>query len=590
MSSTYQQIVSFPKGNKWSIEYIYKLYCSKFTYQHFEMKGIFYVLLVCLIFNVGAVSAQVAIPPIVPPFTVNINGSPQGGHLFMSAIDMLNPTSDWPSTVMLLDEEAELLFYMPITNVSAAPYPRRAVGDFKMHPDGRMSFTDALFGPIGNIYIMDSTFFIVDTLNCTPPYKLDGHDFVISSDGHYHLLAMEERVMDASALTTESGQAGDVNCVVTGHIIQEFDENKILVGEWKSLDHYALSDIYQYYFTDPLAMDHAHVNSLFVDFEGNYIISSRSLNEITRIDHQTGDIIWRLGGKNNEFTFLIDTLQFTSQHDAQYYSDGTLVLFDNATNTIPDNVSRMLTYDLDDVNMTVSPVINFQHPLNFPSGFMGSARTLNSDNFIISWGGGYDYSQGKSIQEFDDLWNEVLSVDLYDGFASYRAIKSELSWAVNRPVIECNDGTMILSTFDNYSSYYWSTGETTPTITISSPGSYQVWTNVGDGFMSSEVFEVLDLNDLCGVSGVSELDERNISVYPVPANNGITVDWGENSNGVIEIVIYDLIGREVYQQIADQGAKQMLLNTQEIPSGMYTLRMTDRSNSGIIERKISIAH
>lgn len=529
-------------------------------------------------------------PSIVPPFTANINGSPQGGHLFMTAIDILNPTSDWPSTLMLLDEQAELLFYMPITNASSAPYPRKAVGNFQMHSDGRMSFTDRLFGPVGNIYIMDSTFFVTDTLNCTAPYQLDGHDFVISPDGHYHLLAMEERVMDASALLTESGQAGDANCVVTGHIIQEFDENKNLVGEWKSLDHFALPDIYDYYFTDPLAMDHAHVNSLFVDFEGNYIISSRSLNEITRINHQTGDIMWRLGGKNNEFTFLIDTLQFTSQHDAQYFSDGTLVLFDNATNTIPDYVSRMLVYDLDNINMTVTPALNFQHPLNFPSGFMGSARTLDLDNFIISWGGGYDYSQGKSIQEFDDLWNEVLSVDLQDGFASYRALKSEIPWQINRPVITCNDGTSTLSTLENYSSYYWSTGETTPSITISSTGSYQVWTNVGDGFMSSEIFVVVDMNDLCNVSGLSELPEQNISVYPVPASSEITVDWGQNSNEVIEIVIYDLVGRKLLEQTSDQGAKQIVLNTQEIPSGMYTLRMIDRSNGGIVERKISIAH
>ena len=37
------------------------------------------------------------------------------------------------------------------------------------------------------------------------------------------------------------------------------------------------------------------------------MISSRHLNEITKISRTTGDIIWRFGGKNNQFTFVNDT-------------------------------------------------------------------------------------------------------------------------------------------------------------------------------------------------------------------------------------------------------------------------------------------
>jgi hypothetical protein len=540
------------------------------------------LLTLIILLSICAISkAQVALPPVVPPFDVNVNGTPAIGHIFTSAIDMSGPNSDWPSTIMLMDNEGDLIYYLPFSDSSIAPYPRKAIGDFKLHVDGRMSFTDALFGTDSSIYIMDSTFFIIDTIYCSPGYKLDGHDFQITSDGHYHLLAMEERIMDASSLTTEGGETGDVNCTVTGHIIQEYDANKNLIREWKSLDHFSINDTYEYYFTDPLNLEHAHINSLFIDYEGNYIISSRSLNEITRINRLTGQIIWRLGGLNNEFTFLDDPLQFTAQHDAQYYSDGTVVLFDNATNTLPDHVSRMLEYQMDTVAMTVSSVLKFQHPLNLPSGFMGSARKLDSNHFIINWGGGYDYAIGSSIQEFDGLWNETLEIDFSPGFAPYRAVKSIIPWKINRPEINCNGSTMTLSTVQNHATYLWSTGETTPSISINDIGSYQVWTDAGQGLLSSVVYEVTDLNDLCQTSNsITEIDIQNLIIYPNPTDGDFSIDLGNNYGDII-ITITDLNGQFIQTKKYDQA--QILHLSIDEPSATYLLTIKIENKSKTIK-------
>lgn len=534
-------------------------------------------------------NAQQVLPPEVPPFEVNLNGTQAPGHVFTTAIDMLAPNSDWASTLILTDEQGELVFYMPVSDSISAPHPRKAVGNFQLHSNGKMSFTDKLFGPQGNIYIMDSTFHVIDTLNCTPQYDLDGHDFVMTDDGHYHLLAMEERIMDASGLITEGGQMGDTACVVIGHIIQEFDESKNLVGEWKSLDHFALEDIYYYYFTDPMGVDHAHVNSLFIDFDGNYVISSRSLDEVTRINRQTGQIMWRLGGKNNQFTFLGDTLRFTSQHDAQYFADGTVVLYDNATNSIPDHVSRMLIYQMDTVNMTVNDIHNFQHPQNLPSGFMGSARTLEDDNFIISWGGGYDYSIGSSIQEFDGLWNEVMEIDFEDGFTPYRALKAELPYALPRPTITCDSVAMTLTTAENYDSYFWSTGETTASITISAPGTYQVWTNVGDGFMSSKYLEITDLNNICGqLTGIAEASAMELEAFPIPASDKLTVNLPSGIAGAVQVELLDMQGRVVNSISAKNPNGSLILDVSALATGIYHLRLTETTTSLVLTRRVSV--
>ena len=44
--------------------------------------------------------------------------------------------------------------------------------------------------------------------------------------------------------------------------------------------------------------------------DGNLLLSCRHLDEVIKINKNTGNIMWRLGGeasKNNEFTFLNDT-------------------------------------------------------------------------------------------------------------------------------------------------------------------------------------------------------------------------------------------------------------------------------------------
>ena len=50
-------------------------------------------------------------------------------------------------------------------------------------------------------------------------------------------------------------------------------------------------------------IDYCHTNAIEQDNDGNILISSRNMDEITKINRITGQIIWRLGGKNNQFEF-----------------------------------------------------------------------------------------------------------------------------------------------------------------------------------------------------------------------------------------------------------------------------------------------
>ena len=73
-----------------------------------------------------------------------------------------------------------------------------------------------------------------------------------------------------------------------------------------------------------------HGNALDVDTDGNLLVSFRNLGEITKIDVRTGDVIWRMGGIRNQFTFLDTPMPaFAHQHGVRRYGAGALVILDN---------------------------------------------------------------------------------------------------------------------------------------------------------------------------------------------------------------------------------------------------------------------
>ena len=75
-------------------------------------------------------------------------------------------------------------------------------------------------------------------------------------------------------------------------------------------------------------IDLVHGNALALANDGNLLLSSRNQSEITKINLQTGEIMWRLGGKANQFTF-VDGQPFAYQHDVRQLSNGNITIFDN---------------------------------------------------------------------------------------------------------------------------------------------------------------------------------------------------------------------------------------------------------------------
>ena len=173
------------------------------------------------------------------------------------------------------------------------------------------------------------------------------------------------------------------------------------------------------------AVDYIHGNAIELDYDGNLLISSRHLNEISKISRSTGEFIWRLGGNNNEFTFVNDTIPFHYQHDIRRLENGNITMFDNGNFRAP-LVSRALEYQLDEVNKVATLVWSYQHTPVVYGAFMGSVQRLKNGNTLIGWGG-----TSPALTEVTPSGTIALEMTLPAGVWSYRVMRDEVQLTLN---------------------------------------------------------------------------------------------------------------------------------------------------------------
>jgi hypothetical protein len=124
-----------------------------------------------------------------------------------------------------------------------------------------------------------------------------------------------------------------------------------------------------------------------VDLDGHILISSWHLSEITKINRQSGDVIWRLGGEYNQFNWINDEYQISYQHDIRVLPDGNYTIFDNGNFHDP-HFSRAIELHLDTQNMIATKVWEFRDSPDKVSDWMGNVQRLPNGNTLINWGDG----------------------------------------------------------------------------------------------------------------------------------------------------------------------------------------------------------
>jgi hypothetical protein len=239
------------------------------------------------------------------------------------------------------------------------------------------------------------------TLGCGLGLQSRPHDLIATPDGSYWLLCDEVRTMD---LTSAGGIA---EARVTGTAVQHVSASGEVLFNWSPFDHFAITD-------GPLSdrtgasVNWTHGNALDLDVDGNLIVSFRNLGELTKINAVSGDVIWRLGGLRNQFTFVDSPLPaFSGQHSARVCGAGTLMILDNLGR--PGD-SRGERYALDEAALTARLVHSYSSLPSVVTQIGGSVQSLPGARTLVSFG-----TAGR-VEEYDSTGRAVWHIEGNAGY------------------------------------------------------------------------------------------------------------------------------------------------------------------------------
>ena len=229
----------------------------------------------------------------------------------------------------------------------------------------------------------------IDTFFLQGAGVADIHEGKVWSDTSMLILGVENVTMDLSNIVP----GGQAEATVLVNVIQEQTFDGRVVFDWRSIDHIPVTDAVADIDLTQNYIDYLHINSVSRDLDGHLLVSCRHTDEVIKLHHQTGAVIWRLGGqssKRNQFRFIDDSsngyVGFSHQHTAFRTSRGTLMLFDNGNLKPTPQRTRVVEYELDELQRTARRVWQFFPPTDVFVSSMGNVQELPNGNLVIGYG------------------------------------------------------------------------------------------------------------------------------------------------------------------------------------------------------------
>lgn len=281
-------------------------------------------------------------------------------------------------------------------------------------------------------FVMDSLENITDTVYCQNGYQADNHDFLALENGNYVIFAYDEQPYATDTISPD----GSSNASVIGLVIQELDPDHNVVFEWKSWDHFFMSNYPNINF-NPNVIDFLHCNAIDIDEDGHFLISNRTISEITKIHRTTGEIIWRFGGSQSDFEFTND-YPFSKQHCIKSLGNNHYLLFDNGnqSDTYTGGIkrSRGVEYALDLNDFTATKTWDYVHSDSLFTPSIGSIQRLDNGNTLINFGNNQNIERGSVVIEVDANNNVVFELEMDNGQNIYCANKANWNF-YTEPVV-----------------------------------------------------------------------------------------------------------------------------------------------------------
>jgi hypothetical protein len=290
---------------------------------------------------------------------------------------------------MILDPNGGLVWFKPLptytsaTNLRVQEYRGEPVltwwqGDISVHGFG-----------LGEDVVADDTYKEIAHVKAGNGLPADLHEFQLTPTGTALITAYDPILCDLSSV------AGSHAAAITDGVLQEIDVKTGLVKmQWTSLDHIALNETYQRatYATARLPLDFFHINSINLDRDGSLLISARNTWAAYDLDHRSGQVAWRLGGKRSSFA-LGPGVQTAWQHDPRELPNGSISLFDNGSAPAVHTQSRGIVVSLDPQHRKATLTGQFLHTPPIVADSQGNMQALPNGDWFVGWGQAPDFSE-----------------------------------------------------------------------------------------------------------------------------------------------------------------------------------------------------
>ncbi|MBK7174354.1 MAG: T9SS type A sorting domain-containing protein [Bacteroidales bacterium] len=210
-------------------------------------------------------------------------------------------------------------------------------------------------------------------------------------------------------------------------------------------------------------------------------------------------------------------------------------------------------------------------PYRYKIGFQ------DSENRVFPAG---DYHQTIHLiinQGVNNSWNLIWTPYVGINYASCNILRKSKSGNYEQIAT-------VSSSFNSFTDFNAPQGDIAYIVSIVHP------TGCGIGMRATDVNIVYSNEASLSLSSLDENKEVNISIYPVPANDLINIQFGDNSNETINLTITDVTGRIIYsKEFSDVLPGQVhSINSTNYAEGMYLLNVISSGNKST--RKIVIQH
>ncbi|HEY4812294.1 MAG TPA: arylsulfotransferase family protein [Solirubrobacteraceae bacterium] len=361
----------------------------------------------------GLVQSFVSQPKLKPPSLFVRTNSPQAtpGDL------LFTPTHGYgQSGAMIAGSQGQLIWFhqAPAGNIDAdlqvQSYHGQPVltwweGEVPQH----------LGVGFGRDEIYSTSYTPIATVSAGNGYQADLHELQLTPQGAAFITAYT--LVDANL----SSMGGSSHGILQDAILQEVDvKTGLVMFEWHAYGHVELNDSY----SSPSAYDPGqpwdffHMNSVSVDpwGDGNFIISSRNTWAAYEINHISGAVMWRLGGRHPSFKMGAGT-GFAWQHDARWQPDHTLTIFDDGATPKEHSQSRAIRERINWAHHTAELVGRYVRTPPLLTGSQGNDQVLANGNSLVGWG------EVPYITEFNPAGQILFEANFPAPGQSYRAYR-----------------------------------------------------------------------------------------------------------------------------------------------------------------------